>query len=116
MTDIREVFASNLKKHRHARGWSQAKLAEKTGTSTHYIGMLETKAKFPSSNMVHSLSSALGIDPTELFAKEINPETAMKNSQKAAFEDIGVAVSEFINTFIGDKIQKLDEEIKETGK
>ena len=48
MTNIREVLALNLKKHRQARGWSQAKLAEKVGTSTHYIGMLETKTKFPS--------------------------------------------------------------------
>jgi transcriptional regulator with XRE-family HTH domain len=114
MTNIREVFASNLKKHRNARGWSQAKLAEKVGTSTQYIGTLEIAKKFPSSEMVHSLSSALGIDPTELFAKEISPETIMKNSQKAAFEDIGVAVNEFVNTFIGDKIHKLDKEIAET--
>jgi transcriptional regulator with XRE-family HTH domain len=52
MTNIRELLASNLKSFRAARGWSQAKLAEKAGTSTQYLGMIETKIKFPSSQML----------------------------------------------------------------
>jgi transcriptional regulator with XRE-family HTH domain len=115
MTNIREVLAANLKKHRQNRGWSQAKLAEKTGTSTHYIGMLETKFKFPSSEMIQKLSAALEIDPTELFFKELSPATTMKNSQKAAFEDVGEAVNKFISTYIAEKVRKLDEETGEDG-
>jgi transcriptional regulator with XRE-family HTH domain len=115
MTNIREVLASNLKKHRQARGWSQAKLSEKTGTSTQYIGMLEIKGKFPSSDMIQKLASALSIDPTELFCKEIDPETSLKNAQKAAIEDIGEAVSQFIADYIAEKVRKLDEETRETG-
>jgi len=111
MTNIREVLALNLKKHRQVRGWSQAKLAEKVGTSTHYIGMLETRAKFPSSEMIQKLSFALGIDPTELFYKEINPQITMKKSQKAAFEDVGEAINQFITGYITEKVQKLGEEI-----
>ena len=65
MTNIRDVLAANIKKYRYDRGWSQAVLAEKSGTSTKYIGLLETKNKFPSSEMIHKLASALGIDPTE---------------------------------------------------
>jgi len=115
MNNIREVFSSNLKRFRAARGFSQAKLAEKIGSSYHYVGMLETKKKFPSSEMIHKLSSALSIDPTELFMREISPETAMKNSQKAAFEDVGEAVNRFISDYIAGKVQKLDEEIEEKG-
>lgn len=110
MTNIREVLAYNLKKHRQNRGWSQAKLAEKTGTSTHYIGMLETKGKFPSSDMIHKLSSALGVDPTELFVKNLSQKTTLKNAQKAAFEDVGEAVSKYIKTYITGQIRKLDKE------
>jgi transcriptional regulator with XRE-family HTH domain len=115
MTNIREVLAANLKKHRQNRGWSQAKLAEKTGTSTHYIGMLETKFKFPSSEMIQKLAVALGIDPTELFSIELSPQTTMKNAQKAAFEDVGEAVNKFISTYIAEKVQKLDEEAGKDG-
>jgi transcriptional regulator with XRE-family HTH domain len=109
MTNIREVLAFNLKKHRKDRGWSQAKLAEKVGTSTHYIGMLETKFKFPSSEMIQKLSAALSIDPTELFIKEIPPATLLKNSQKAAFEDVGEAVNKFLSVYIDKKVQELDD-------
>ena len=114
MNNIREVFSANLKRFRVARGFSQAKLAEKIGSSYHYVGMLETKKKFPSSEMIHKLSSALNIDPTELFLKEISPETTIKNSQKAAFEDVGEVLNRFISDFIAGKVQKLDEEIKES--
>ena len=115
MTDIREVLAFNLKKHRQARGWSQTKLAEKTGASTHYIGMLETKAKFPSSEMVQKLSSALCIDPTELFTKELNSQTIARNSQMAALEDVGETVCKLISGYIADKVRKLNEEIEVVG-
>jgi len=109
MTNIREVLAANLKKYRQARGWSQAKLAEKTGTSTQYIGMLEIKGKFPSSEMIHKLAAALGIDPTELFSLEIDPETIIKNYQKAVIEDIGEEVNKLVADFFTEKVQKLDE-------
>jgi transcriptional regulator with XRE-family HTH domain len=110
MTNIREVLASNLKKYRQARGWSQAKLAEKTGTSTQYIGMLEIMGKFPSSRMLHKLAAALGIDPTELFYKEVDPQTVLRNSQKAAIEDIGEALNKLISDFFSEKSRKLQEE------
>ena len=74
MTNIRELFAQNLKKYRHAVGLSQAKLAEKVNTSTHYIGMLEIRRKFPSPEMMGRIASALGIDTTELFLREVTPE------------------------------------------
>jgi transcriptional regulator with XRE-family HTH domain len=110
MLNIREVFASNLRKHRQIRGWSQAKLAEKTGTSTHYIGMLEAKSKFPSSEMIHKLASAMCIEPTELFVTEIPTSTILKNSKKAAFEDVGDAINHFISSFVANRIEELDTE------
>jgi len=105
MTNIRDVLAANLKQFRQARGWSQAYLAEKTGTSTNYIGMLENSVKFPSSEMVHKLSLALGIDPTDLFSKEIDPISTMKSYQKSALEDVYVLLGRLIN----EKIQQLEE-------
>jgi len=109
MTNIREILATNLRKHRQARGWSQAKLAEKVGTSTQYIGTLEIKGKFPSSEMVHKLAAALGIDPTELFYKEINPEITIRNSQKAVIEDIGEEVNQLVADFFSEKKRKLND-------
>jgi transcriptional regulator with XRE-family HTH domain len=47
MTNIRDLFAKNMRNLRIAQGFTQAYLAEKAGTSTHYIGMIENKRKFP---------------------------------------------------------------------
>ena len=105
MTNIKDVLAANLKQFRRARGWSQAYLAEKVETSTNYIGMLENSAKFPSSGMVHKLAYALGIDPTDLFSRGIDPVSTMKKYQKAALEDIHVLLGRLIN----EKIQQLEE-------
>jgi len=112
MTNIRELLATNIKSFRAVRGWSQAKLAEKTGTSTQYIGMIETKIKFPSSSMIERLGKALGIDPAELFYRKIDPETIRKNAQKAVIEDFGEAFCNMINDFVVEKVNELDEEIE----
>ena len=112
MTNIRDLLASNIKTYRAARGWSQARLAEKTGTSTQYIAMIETKIKFPSSNMLHKLAKALGIDPAELFYKEIDPNTIIKNAQKAVIKDFGEAFCRIINKFVADTVLELDKNDK----
>jgi len=88
MTNIRELFAENLKKYRHAVGLSQAKLAERVDTSTHYIGMLEIKRKFPSPEMMERLARALGIDTTDFFLREATPDELVRSYRRAAIEDI----------------------------
>ncbi|MDR2377039.1 MAG: helix-turn-helix transcriptional regulator [Treponema sp.] len=106
MTDIRDLLAQNIKKYRSALGLSQAKLAEKVDTSTNYIGLLEIKRKFPSPEMMERLASALGIDTTELFHKELSSKEAIKTYRKAAIEDIQWAVSQVIE----EKLKDLDKD------
>ena len=110
MTNIRELLASNLKAFRAARGWSQAKLAEKAGISTQHLGMIETQAKYPSPAMIHKLAMALSIDPAELFYREIDPETVRRNAKKAVIEDLGEAFNNLVSDFITQKLQELDDE------
>jgi transcriptional regulator with XRE-family HTH domain len=70
--------------------------------------MLELKSKFPSSEMIQKLASALEIDPTELFQKEIDPAIRMKNNQKIAFINVGEAVSQFLSSYIDEKVREID--------
>jgi len=67
MTDLQELLAQNIKKYRKIRGFSQEKLAEKAGTSTTHIGMIEIGKKFPSVCMLEKIAEALGLDTPELF-------------------------------------------------
>jgi len=68
MTSLRSVLAFNMKVQRQILGISQKKLAAKVGTSTHYIGMIESEKKFPSSEMLERIAAALEIDAPALFS------------------------------------------------
>jgi len=97
MTNIRDVLSKNMKAYRNAMGLSQAKLAEKVDTSTHYIGMIETKNNFPSPEMLERIAAALGIDTIDLFVTEKTLPEIMKTYRKEAFKDIRGLVGRFID-------------------
>ena len=105
MVIIRQVLARNLKAYRHTLGWSQAKLAEKVNTNTHYIGMIEVGKQFPSPEMIEKLADALGIESPQLFSNEIVPSDSTKQFRKAMLEDI----TGLVNRFLEGKIKELDD-------
>jgi transcriptional regulator with XRE-family HTH domain len=102
MTNIRDVLAKNMKAYRGALGLSQAKLAEKADTSTHYIGMIETQNNFPSPEMLERIAAALGIDTIDLFSVDKTIPQAMKSYRKTALMDIGGLVGRFIDEKLRD--------------
>jgi transcriptional regulator with XRE-family HTH domain len=104
MTNIREVLAKNMKAYRNALGLSQAKLAEKVDTSTHYIGMIETKNNFPSPEMLERIASALGIDTIDLFSTEKRLAESMKACRKSALRDLRGLMGRYFD----EKIKELD--------
>ena len=106
MTNIRDVLAQNMKAYRNALSLSQAKLAEKVDTSTHYIGMIEIKKNFPSPEMLERIAAALGIDTVDLFSAETNLPKAIKASRRAALKDI----KSLVGRFIDGKLKELDKE------
>jgi transcriptional regulator with XRE-family HTH domain len=106
MTNIRDVLARNMKAYRNALGLSQAKLAEKVDTSTHYIGMLETQNNFPSPEMLERIAAALGIDTLDLFSAEKNLPEIIKTYRKSALKDI----KGLMGRFIDEKLKDLEKE------
>jgi len=82
MTNLRGLLAKNIKKRRKFLGISQATLAEKADTSSHYIAQIEQKKKFPSSEMLERLAAALDIDSPELFASKTFRDDVINNVQK----------------------------------
>lgn len=70
MTNIQKCLASNIKNYRKLLGLTQEQLAEKIGTSTNYIGTIETCKKFPSPKMIEKIASALKINSSQLFQND----------------------------------------------
>jgi transcriptional regulator with XRE-family HTH domain len=65
--DLREVFATNLRRWRNARGLSQDDLAYEAGVSRSYLSQLEKGAYYAGLKIVGRLAQALDIEPTELL-------------------------------------------------
>jgi len=65
--DLREVFATNLRRLRHARGLSQDELAYEAQVSRSYLSQLEKGAFYASLKIVAKLAVVLGVEPAELL-------------------------------------------------
>ncbi len=62
-----EIFRFNLRYYRYQQNYSQEKLAEKSGLSTHYISDIELGRYSPSIPIIEALAQALKIEPDLLF-------------------------------------------------
>ena len=67
--DLREMFATNLRRLRHEKGLSQDDLAYEAEVSRSYLAQLEKGTYFTSLKIVGRLADALGVEPEELIKK-----------------------------------------------
>jgi len=95
---LREIFAKNLRENRRKCGFSQEKLAEKSGISTQYLAMMEIARKFPTSEVLKRIAGALSIKVYELFLIDHSPREELELLR----QDI---ISEMRQTF-GDIVEK----------
>ena len=65
--DLRQVFATNLRRCRNAKGLSQDDLAYEAGVSRSYLSQLEKGVFHASLRIVGKLAEALGVEPAELL-------------------------------------------------
>ena len=65
--DLREVFATNLRRLRNAKGLSQDDLAYEAGVSRSYLSQLEKGSFYASLKIVGRLCDALAVEPCELL-------------------------------------------------
>jgi transcriptional regulator with XRE-family HTH domain len=65
--DLRDVFATNLRRLRHAKGLSQDELAYEAGVSRSYLSQLEKGAFYASLKIVGKLAAVLGVEAAELL-------------------------------------------------
>lgn len=65
--DIISIIASNIKKYRLEKGFSQEALADKAGLHRTYISLLERKKKNVSIKILEKLAEALEIDISHLI-------------------------------------------------
>ena len=65
--DLRQVFAANLRRLRHAKGLSQEELDFEADVNRSYMSKLEKGASYPGLEIIGKLSAVLEIEPAELL-------------------------------------------------
>ena len=76
--DLRQAFATNLRRLRHAKGISQEDLAHRAGVNRTYMSKLEKGASYPGLEIIAKLATVLEVEPAELLrrpsASKDNPD------------------------------------------
>jgi transcriptional regulator with XRE-family HTH domain len=67
--DLRDTFASNLRRLRHARKLSQEALADAAHINRTYISKLESAKTYAGLEIIGRLAEVLEIDPVELLTR-----------------------------------------------
>jgi transcriptional regulator with XRE-family HTH domain len=106
MTDIKEIFAENLRKIRHKRSLTQEKLAEKADMSLQYLALLEIARKFPSGEMLERLATALDIETYELLAVAPSPQSELEQLKKEIVYEIKETVSLAVKESLSEENKK----------
>jgi transcriptional regulator with XRE-family HTH domain len=65
--DLRDVFAGNLRRLRHAKGLAQDDLAYEAEISRSYLSQLEKGAFYASLRIIEKLATVLDVEPAELL-------------------------------------------------
>ena len=102
MTSLRALLSHNIREQRQILSLTQAKLAEKVETSTHYIGQIELGNKFPTPEMLERIAAALEIDSPQLFSMNSFPIEAIKQFQEGLLADVENAISNAISSRFDD--------------
>lgn len=96
MDYIRECLATNMKIRRAVMRLSQEELAELTGLSSGFIANMETGRSWPSSESLHKLSAALGVDHWKLL---VDPK---KDSVAYTREELSMLLDRAKSYVLGD--------------
>lgn len=67
--EMSAAFATVLKKHRKAKGFSQELLAERADIHPTHVGLIERSLRNPSLNVAQAIANALGLSLTEIVAE-----------------------------------------------
>jgi transcriptional regulator with XRE-family HTH domain len=65
--DLRQVFAANLRRLRHAKKLSQETLAYEADVNRTYMSKLEKGGSYPGLEVIGKIAAVLEVEPAELL-------------------------------------------------
>jgi transcriptional regulator with XRE-family HTH domain len=78
--DLRDVFAANLRRIRHAKGLSQDDLAYEAEVSRSYLSQLEKGVFYASLKIVGKLAAVLEVEPAEMLRRPAGGKKSVRRT------------------------------------
>lgn len=69
MADLKDTVATNVRRLRHVKGWTQEDLADRVGLSARYVGQVERAQASMSVTILGRLADALKVEASELVKR-----------------------------------------------
>ncbi|WP_375763905.1 helix-turn-helix domain-containing protein [Bradyrhizobium sp. Pha-3] len=76
--DLRQLFATNLRRIRHSRKLSQEQLAHDAGIDRAYMSRVERAVTWVGLEIIGKLADVLEVDPVEFFRRPSRPTSRKK--------------------------------------
>ena len=77
--DLRQVFATNLRRIRHERGLSQERLAYDAEVDRAYLSRVERSVTYVGLEIIEKLAAILEVDPMEFLRRPPRSATRKKH-------------------------------------
>lgn len=65
--DLRQLFAANLRRIRHEKGFSQEALAHEAGIDRAHVSKIEREMTYVGIEIIGKFVDVLGVEPAEFF-------------------------------------------------
>jgi transcriptional regulator with XRE-family HTH domain len=76
--DLRQLFATNLRRIRHERKISQEQLAHDAGVDRAYLSRVERAVTYVGLEIIEKVAGVLEVDPAEFFRRPGRPGSRRK--------------------------------------
>jgi transcriptional regulator with XRE-family HTH domain len=76
--DLRQLFATNLRRLRHERNVSQEQLSNDAEVDRAYLSRVERAVTYVGLEIIGKLASILEVDPAEFFRRHTRPGSRKK--------------------------------------
>ena len=80
--DLRQLFATNLRRIRHGKKLSQERLAHDAEVDRAYLGRVERAVTYVGLEIIEKLADILEVDPAEFFQRPSKKVPSRKPSRR----------------------------------
>ncbi len=96
MNEITSILGKNIRELRIKSGWTQERLAEKSGISVPFMTQIELARKFASLEVIQSIAMALGVSYERLFKTEKSNTSDANYSLHILEKDLIKSITEIV--------------------